>query len=47
MSIITCLEKCLEHLTNVAECMTNEQLQEEETAALLSEIQSMLDEIMQ
>ena len=37
----------MEHLTNVAECMTNEQLQEEETAALLSEIQSMLDEIMQ
>jgi hypothetical protein len=47
MSIITCLEKCLEHLTNVAECMTNEQLQEEETASLLSEIQSMLDEIVQ
>ena len=47
MSIITCLEKCLEHLTTVAECMTSDQLQDEETSALLSEIQSMLDEIVQ
>lgn len=47
MSIITCLEKCLDHLTTVAECIDSDQLQDEETAALLNEIQCMLDEIMQ
>jgi len=43
MNLIRSLEKALQHLTDASECICNEDLQDDEVQALLSEIQSTMD----